>query len=515
MSSSASAGRGSKSHDRPAAKRFATIALILIGASLLLLPTVVNRGPFFISDTTTYVRGADAAVFRLLGRKTDWSDHLLARYATPAGTASGGIKGARERDDAVTLAGRSIYYGAFLYLCDQLAGLRLAVFLQALAAAVCLWLTVTRFSKEEDHAPRRFLLLMAILSIGSSLPFFAGYLMPDIFVSLGILAASHLLTPTPPIDGRQRAFWFAILGWSTLSHSSATAVIAILAVASLCIRSRRQMTRTGLILTFCAIAVGIFGEIAFYAGVRSLSGEPPVRPPFLMARLVADGPGRTYLKAHCPQSGFVLCRHMDSLSDYSDSFLWSESARDGVFSVVPSDERRKLSNEEWPFVKAVVAEYPVQVLRSSIASIWTQATSWGLAEFNLTPPQSAELEGKLPPRVTSELSRTRADRNDMPVRASVILSAAATLAGLFFVVAALLGRERADGMRRFLALLLFGVVADIVVCGALSTPHARYAMRVLWLIPAAGLLGAWSWNARQRRFRLRPKRAASAQFDIS
>ena len=80
------------------------------------------------------------------------------------------------------------------------------------------------------------------------------------------------------------------------------------------------------------LAVGVAGEAAFSAAVARVTGFAPVRPPFLSARLVEDGPGLDYLRAHCAGGGasFALCRYRDRLPLASDIFLWSGAPGPGV-----------------------------------------------------------------------------------------------------------------------------------------------------------------------------------------
>jgi hypothetical protein len=35
---------------------------------------------------------------------------------------------------------------------------------------------------------------------------------------------------------------------------------------------------------------------------------------------------------------------------------------------------------------------------------------------------------------------------------------------------------------------VFGVIANVAICGVISGPHDRYAARVAWLIPAVALI---------------------------
>ena len=39
----------------------------------------------------------------------------------------------------------------------------------------------------------------------------------------------------------------------------------------------------------------------------------PNSPPHFMARLIADGPGRDYLRQACPTRHFALCQNLDTL----------------------------------------------------------------------------------------------------------------------------------------------------------------------------------------------------------
>jgi len=477
---------------RAAPSPFVAAVVILLGALLLLWPTILNRQPFFLSDTTSYIRGADAAVYKAFGVRTDWTERFFDRYGTgqqERNAAAAAQAPAEGTGRPITLSGRSIYYGALLYTADRLGGLWLAAVLQALLASLCLYLTLVRFIHGRRDAAGPFLLLTAALSAGSSLAYFTGYLTPDLFSGLGILAAAHLLCRGPPLTAGQKTFWFVVLCWSALAHGSNILILLVVVVALLLATfTLRMPDRRAIALIVCAIAVGIAGELLFSGAVRAISGDAPVRPPFLSARLIADGPGLAYLERTCPRSGFELCRHVDGMSGSSDAILWGQKGTRGVFSAVGNDERRRLGNEDLRFALAVLADRPVDVIGSSTRSVLAQAGKWRLREFNNVPGQSSELLAKLPPRVAGELAGSLAYRQTMPVRGVEMLSLVATLAGLALLLWALLRRSTDPELRLFLAVLLLGIAADIAVCGAISTPHDRYSMRVLWLIPMGAFI---------------------------
>jgi hypothetical protein len=59
---------------------------------------------------------------------------------------------------------------------------------------------------------------------------------------------------------------------------------------------------------------------AFLYGKPSLNGK---RAPFLMARVIADGPGRFYLQQHCDDMKLMICRYLPDIPNDVNEFLWN------------------------------------------------------------------------------------------------------------------------------------------------------------------------------------------------
>ena len=79
----------------------------------------------------------------------------------------------------------------------------------------------------------------------------------------------------------------------------------------------------------------------------------------------------------------------------------------------------------------------------------------------------------------------------MPVAPTIALTLIAAFASLAFLAASAASPARRLAWRSPSAsaalLLLLAFLANIMICGALSTPHARYQMRIVWLLPLAAL----------------------------
>ncbi|PZP09867.1 MAG: hypothetical protein DI607_12275 [Sphingomonas hengshuiensis] len=103
----------------------------------------MNGGPIFFSDTTSYVRAADAVAYRATGHATIWSDVISSAEkgaAARAGAASGAgaglaVPGASVEQQSSSfekniILGRSIFYGGLLYCGVLLGGLALSAGVQ-------------------------------------------------------------------------------------------------------------------------------------------------------------------------------------------------------------------------------------------------------------------------------------------------------------------------------------------------------------------------------------------------
>lgn len=416
---------------------------------------IVNRGPIFFPDTTAYIRVADAAAVTLGMRSSEWSGRLS--QVKVAGAEPDKSNGKR----VTPLAGRSIYYGAILWLLGTWG----AVLLQGFLASTAVLLTHRRLGSVLP-----FFVLPLTIAL-SSATVFAALLMPDLLAGLSLLALAMLLSGSQNMAPRERIFWYSLLLIGVLAHS-ATLLIVAAVIATAYFLWRKQLSY---LPALSVLALGIAGEIGFSAGVYYTVGHPPLRPPFLSARLIDDGPGISYLKANCPSSGFALCSFYRELPDGSDAILWSGDGRG--FISMPPERQRPWSEEDLRFVSSVFADRPFET-----SAVWMRATGRQFLGYSLddvtAPLGSTE---KLPPRIRGMYAATLVGSNSFP---AIFWNA---LALPILISSALLLAYRRRDLPIQVKILLLGIAADIFICGALSTPHDRYLMRVAWLMPVMAL----------------------------
>lgn len=463
--------------------RAGQLLLVLLGLAFL-WPAIVNRAPFLFPDTTSYVRAADAIVLRAAGYQTVWSNADVRQIAADTGSKPQAPIAASpgSAEPKPVLLGRSVYYGALAYLGAAAGQFWGTIVLQALFASWVLF-GLVRHIISPAHA-RAFAVTYGSIVAAAALtplPFFTSMVMPDVFAGTAVIAGAVLIAGWQRETRWGRIGWTVAAGYSALVHSSHVLILAAMAVVGLLIGISTGWTRRhGAIVTLVAALIGLAGEMAFASSVKSMTGVAPIRPPFITARLVEDGPGTHYLDSHCGAPTFYLCRFRDRLPIPSDDFLWRTDNK-GVFKAGTVAEQRRLAAEQSRFVGLVIADRPLAVLGSTLRAIGRQFRAWRLPEFNWESGYADEFADRLPPDERATFLRSASYRGAMPTQFVTMLVPVWTIIGIA-VFASSLWRRRTGARRLYMSMLVVGWVCNIAICGALSTPHDRYQARVLWLM---------------------------------
>ena len=384
-----------------------------------------------------------------------------------------------------------------------------------------------------------YLAWMALLSAASSLPFFTSFVMPDVFAGAAGAAALIVLLYWDRLSGWARAGTLALLVFAISTHRSNLLLVLALAAAGGALLwvmgagGRVAGGRAG-VLAASAAASAVLGALVFLP-IAQRAGEPVRDPPFLMARVLADGPGRRFLNVACARAeAFAVCRYRRLPPEDSDTLLWSNRKATGLFGVSDYPTRLRLEAEEPAFVLRALAYDPVgeievaaenaalQLGRSHVKSPLADPSwlitdlYWRRTSLPLIIPQAQAcvVRGRCASHIPVELANAV---QDAALGLSLLAAAACVLWGVtrpgFAARLRRTGRPRdgaalADERVRALALLgLTGVLVlvNAAVCGALSAPVPRYEARLIWLVPAVAMLAArvlrplaWRWPIRRR-----------------
>jgi hypothetical protein len=196
-------------------------------------------------------------------------------------------------------------------------------------------------------------------------------------------------------------------------------------------------------------------------------------------RMLQDGIVKRYLRDHCPDARLKLCPYRNELPSTADDFLWSY----GVFNDLGSF--KGLGDEMRFIVLRSMQEYPLQQIETALAATASQlglvATGHGINDqiWHTYGIIKRFIPGEVPAMQNARqqqggLHFDLINRVHVPIALGSMLFA-------FLLLASALARGRFDPLARLAATVTIALLANAVVCGALSGPHDRYGARIAWI----------------------------------
>ena len=425
---------------------------------------------------------------------------------------------------------RSPFYGVLLHETYLHGTIWLLAGLQSfLAAWVCylLWRTLA------PRAPSwSFLAVMAAAAAGTSVSFYTTFAMPDIFAGIGGAAVVLILAQGDRLKKLEIAGLWAVIAYSMAIHRShwgaglAVAFGGGLLLWIMGLQTQSVVRRVLVIVSAAAVAwvAGSIYETVYFNRTGSRLGHPP----FIMARVLADGPGRAYLRQACAETvnggaqPYVLCRFKNNIGNYtsrtgaslsaaSNLILWSNiktgaatASGDGrVFNAATRPQRIGLESEEMRFVLGTLKYDPAGQALASLND-WVQQ----LMGFEVTDPlrdPADFLRGRywpttVLPKLIPNFQACRPPRSCRPPFDYEILAVwqgTVLVASLLALIVRLsqkdvrlaVGRrglkdgEEPARVAATIFLLVAVLLANAAICGILSGPFSRYQSRLVWLLP--------------------------------
>jgi len=491
-------------------RRLPSPLLALIGALLVLAMVWVNGRPTVFTDTDDYFvhgyRIAQTVKYSIIGWDKDqpetpqeWRDFKADQLEVHFGHTSMGA--------------RSPYYGMVLYGLQKLGTLWLLAFFQAFVVS---WLVALLWRFMAPRAPAwSYAALMAALAGLTTLPYIAAFALPDIFAAGACMSIALLVVYRDRLRRWEQLAVAAILAAAMAFHTSHILLVAAAAPVALLLAWALKADRRGLLVSGGLLAGALVAGVAlvggYSAGIKLTTGDDFGRPPFLSARVMADGPGRNFLRWSCAHGGkWAMCRFKNLPLTNSEDIIWSDKAEKGAFNRGTWAERVAMSRQDVSFFLSTIAYDPMGQLGASLKN-------WGLqlirirADDMLLDP-SVYLRN--PYWKTTNLAGLIKDVGPCTARGGCkprfkVIPLEWVNSSFVVMALAMVGWRLARGdvrrrlrswtfdwddpLTRALAATLAVIVAVIVnaaVCGIFSIPVARYQARVIWLVPAlAGILG--------------------------
>jgi hypothetical protein len=500
---------------------FAIVTCIALGTAILLLPALIIGRPFIFWDTPTfYSWGHDI----LAAIRHPWPP--LSHFPSHRGLwAADNMPGAWDRITSpqfqlvmTSIGARSKFYAVPLYALGSTLTLWAPALIQSALVAWALWITVATLLPRAH--PAAYLALVGALTIGTTAPLYAAFLMPDIFAPLGLLAATLLLCFSDRLTPGQRIGCASLVAVATLVHTSNGAVLIVLLGTGI-VTSRLSFSRVpvkrGALLVGAALLTAAAIGLVSDAGMRAIFGEPIRTAPFLEGRVIADGPGREFLREACPRHPYAACRYKDAHVANPDDIIWPDVGAQDLPRINDPAERHRYLDEQKAIVLGALTHHPIEQLRASAKNAvkallnFRIAGTLGNSLIGLLLANSdrtfrvRQIVPDLKPCLASPRAAacdyTRALRvlqvvHSVVVAVSYLILALRLLHWFRAWVAGAMDQE-ARRLVAFTLILVGAVIMNAVLCGTLSGPFERYQARVIWLVPMlAMVMEATVWRRR-------------------
>ncbi|PWG03452.1 hypothetical protein DF286_11655 [Sphingosinicella humi] len=380
----------------------------------------------------------------------------------------------------------------------------------ALQALACSWLL---FALSGLTSPpfrvAAYWIMVAVLTAATPLSYFISFAMPDIFAGIGVLCLILLLLPRGQSRATRIGAWL-LLVLSASFHATHVAILAaagLVGIAALAVSgswkgSDKWIASAALI---GGLILGASIGPAYQAAERSLIGHPIGAPPFVTARVLADGTGVDYLKEACRQPDrFALCDYQMPEAVDASSFLWAPAEQGGGYTAADASTRARLRAEQTEFVLGTFASRPVGQLSASLRNWATQLVQIDVLEPIMDPRTQEsfrlfEIEGSLP----GEAYVFPAEPALEVVRRLFLIFSAFGLILIWVASRAdRVGTEDRAAIATIIGIVLTAVLVNAAVCGAMSEPWPRYQARIIWIVPAALLLLTFRFGPKLLRDRL-------------
>ena len=385
---------------------------------------------------------------------------------------------------------RSPFYGLFIFFFHLNRFIWAPIIAQSFIVSHLIWVLVRIHAGTANI--RCFGLTVVVLSVFSSLPFFAGFMMPDIFTSIMILVSYVLGFHFTALSILER-FYFILLGCMAIaahvSHLPQAVALALMIVVAHLVLQKRPcyvLSRAGLLSIPLALAAAaiLLNNVVIHRTFALF----PAGQSFLLANMIEHGPARRYLQEACPAAGYRICMIVDMLPATSYELLWSTDAYQGLGGFEGMREEAK------QIVIATIRSRPWDVLDMAMRTIASSFVRHAPGAELLPLSNHYSMVDVLTKKFGRSTVRAYEDsRQSQGAIPRALLQAidgvafpSAVMAVLFAEIPAF--RRGLHEATALAVLLSAAYVTNNALCAFSSGVFDRYQARITWLFALAALL---------------------------
>ena len=438
---------------QPVFKYATLIGFALLGTLLIIWPAIYNGYPLVYSDTETYLRS---------------SVQLIPPVDRPIG------------------------YGLFIRIMSWQATTWTVVIGQGLIAYWVTFRVVKLFFK---HPRLPHFIILLFLSAISSLPWYAGQVMPDFFAGIVVLTIFLFYYDTK--TWKNRIIYGFLIAFFAIFHYSFILIFFLTASFLLIVRIRKAFkTDRGILYRYIAL-MAIFGTSILFVMLYNYADRGKFKfsfssNVFLVAKFCDGNILNTYLQDNCGKKDIPFCDYKDTVMDSPMGFLWYS---EWPFQKQQMHQDWEKINERCGVIVHDVLTIPKyrnmyikEAFRATMAQLLENRIGSGLRDYgdiHGVPGNeiSSNFEGDLQQYLTAKQNQTGMEDLSINIhnQRTLLISTLIILAGLSY-------RPVRQKIRDLLLVCLAGVVFNAFVTAALANVYDRLQARITWLLIFGALM---------------------------
>jgi hypothetical protein len=218
---------------------------------------------------------------------------------------------------------RSVFYSFFIRYFSCFNSLFWVVIFQSIILVVLLHVFINQFFKLSIL--KQFVIHVSTVIL-TSVPWFVGQIMPDIFTPILFLSTILFLKTN---DIKWGIIYLPILVFAIVCHNSNLLSATIMAILLLFL-ARKCLIPFKRVLFFSSIVVFSWIMVSYVNFLAGYGFTPnKMSHVFLMGKFSESGVLKTYLNDNCDKIPYQICSFKDELPNHAWDFVWSN---DGPFS---------------------------------------------------------------------------------------------------------------------------------------------------------------------------------------
>ncbi len=349
-------------------------------------------------------------------------------------------------------------------------------------AALTVWmLALTMRAHGLGNRPGLLFIMVAALSVLTTLPWLTAILLTDVFAGLSVLALYLLLLRDDALTRNERIGLVLLIAFSAATHSATMLVLlGLVAVATVVwIIDSTRIPYLRLVRATAALLLGALMMVTANGLVAGRFAWTPGGYALSFGRMLEDGIVKKYLDDHCPDASLRLCPYKNELPRDADDFFWGG----GVFNKLGRFDG--LGDEMRRIVLACLADYPALQIESAASETTKQLVEveTGAGVVKWAWDTYFAIKDYVPAAVPA-MRAARQQRGGISFAAINLLQVPVAwfaMALLPFIAIFALRRPGLHDIGEFATAITFTILGNAAVFGLFATAHSRYGARMVWL----------------------------------